>query len=129
MLKKKVAALALLTISTAVPVFAQFETSSLLGTVKDQSGATVADAMVTLTNTETGVSQMKTTDAAGAFEFFTVRIGTYLVTAEKAGFAVALTDNVQVTVGTRQRVDLTLQVGELTERVEVTATTRLETDT
>ena len=43
------------------------------------------------------------------------------MTAEKQGFSVALADNVQVTVGARQRVDLTLQVGQLTERVEVTA--------
>jgi hypothetical protein len=119
-----------ITATSAAPALAQFETSSLLGTVRDQSGAPVPDAVVTLTNTETGVSQMKPTDAGGSFEFFTVRIGTYLVTAEKPGFSVALADNLQVTVGTRQRVDLTLQIGQLTERVEVTAaTTRLETDT
>ena len=121
---------AVITAALAAPALAQFETSSLLGTVRDQSGAPVPDAVVTLTNTETGVSQTKPTDAGGSFEFFTVRIGTYVVTAEKPGFSVALADSIQVTVGTRQRVDLTLQIGQLTERVEVTAaTTRLETDT
>ena len=45
-------------------------------------------------------------DANGNYEFFTVRIGTYVVTAEKDGFSIALVDNVQVTVGARQRVDL-----------------------
>jgi hypothetical protein len=114
----------------AAPAFAQFETSTLLGTVKDLSGAVVADATITLTSTNTGVSQSKTSDASGNFEFVTVRIGAYVVTAEKPGFAVALAENIIVSVGARQRVDLSLQVGQLTERVEVrAAATRLETDT
>lgn len=114
----------------AAPARAQFETSSLLGTIRDNSGAVVAGATVTITNTETGVSQSRTTDANGSFEFFTVRIGTYVVTAEKPGFSVALAESVPLAVGTRQRVDLTLQVGAITEKVEVTAAAaRLETDT
>jgi hypothetical protein len=114
----------------AAPARAQFETSSLLGTIRDNSGAVIGGATVTITNSETGVSQSRTTDTNGNYEFFTVRIGTYVVTAEKDGFSVALTENVQLAVGTRQRVDLTLQVGAITEKVEVTAAaTRLETDT
>jgi hypothetical protein len=112
------------------PAFAQFDTASVVGTVRDNSGAVVGDATVTLTNVETGVTLTKTTDGQGNFEFFTVRIGTYVVTAEKQGFAVAVADNVNVAVGARQRVDLSMQVGQLSERVEVTAAaTRLETDT
>jgi hypothetical protein len=112
------------------PAFAQFDTASVVGTVRDNSGAVVGDATVTLTNVATGVSLTKTTDSQGAYEFLSVRIGTYIVTAEKQGFAVAVADNIEVTVGARQRVDLSLQVGQLSERVEVTAaTTRLETDT
>ncbi len=114
----------------AAPARAQFETSSLLVTIRDISGAVVSGATVTITNTETGVSQSRTTDDNGNFEFFTVRIGTYVVTAEKTGFSVALAENIQLAVGSRQRVDLTLQVGAITEKVEVTAAaTRLETDT
>jgi hypothetical protein len=85
----------------------------------------VTDAKVTLTNTQTGVSAERTSDANGNFEFFTVRIGTYLLSAEKAGFSIALVDNLQVTVGARQRVDLTMAVGQLTEKVEVSATSPL----
>jgi hypothetical protein len=110
--------------------WAQFETANVVGSVRDTSGAVVAGATVTLTNLETGVSSTRTTDSSGNYEFFTVRVGTYLVTAEKEGFAVAVADNVRVTVGARQRVDLSLQVGTLSERVEVTgAVTLLETDT
>jgi hypothetical protein len=112
------------------PAWAQFETATMVGTVRDSSGAVVAGAIVTLTNTETGVSTTRTSDDSGNFEFPTVRIGTYLMTAEKEGFAVAVADNIRAAVGARQRVDLVLQVGALTERVEVTgAATMLETDT
>jgi hypothetical protein len=114
---------------SAVPAFAQFETGSIVGTVRDNSGAVIAEATVTLTNVATGVSQTRKSDANGIFEFSTLRIGTYLVTAEKPGFAVAVADGVELTVGARQRVDLTMQVGQLSERIEVTAAaTRLETD-
>jgi len=114
----------------SVPARAQFETGSVLGAVRDSTGAIIADATVTLTHVETGVTQIRQSDASGAFEFVTLRIGTYLLTAEKEGFAVAVADNVQVTVGARQRVDLAMQVGQMTERVEVSAAaTRLETDT
>ena len=105
----------------AAPAFAQFETATVVGTVRDSSGAVVPDAKVTLTNTQTGVSSDRMSDANGSFEFFTVRIGTYLLSAEKAGFSIALVDNIQVTVGARQRVDLTMAVGQLTEKVEVSA--------
>src|SRR5205814_9990613 len=71
-----------------------------------------------------------TTDAEGNYEFFTVRPGIYLVTAEQRGFAMALVDNVQVQVAARMRVDLQMAVGQITERVEVTAASPLlETET
>src|SRR5471030_1749850 len=91
---------------------AQFDTASVVGTVKDTSGATVPDAKVTLTNTATGVSVIRTTSSDGNYEFVTVRPGVYLVSAEKNGFSIALTDNVQVQVGARLRVDMQMAVGQ-----------------
>jgi hypothetical protein len=109
---------------------AQFDTATVLGTVKDASGATVPDAKVTLTNTETGVNVVRTTAADGNYEFTTVRPGIYLVSAEKSGFALALMDNVQVQVAARLRVDLQMSVGQVSERVVVTAVSPLvQTDT
>jgi hypothetical protein len=105
----------------AAPAFAQFETATVVGTVRDSSGGVVPDAKVTLTNTQTGVTAERQSDANGNYEFFTVRIGSYVVTAEKTGFSIALVENVQVTVGARQRVDLTMAVGQLSEKVEVSA--------
>src|SRR5262245_14973789 len=114
----------------AGPAYAQFETGSVVGTVRDTSGAVVPAATVTLTSTATAVANTRTTGADGNYEFFTVRPGVYVVTAEKEGFSIALVDNVQVQVAARLRVDLQMAVGQLTEKVEVTASSPLlETDT
>ena len=117
-------------VNTGIPrASAQFDTASVVGTVKDASGATVPDAKVTLTNTETGVSAIRNTSSDGNYEFANVRPGTYIVTAEKVGFSIALMDNVPVQVAARMRVDLSLAVGQLSEKVLVTAASPLvETD-
>jgi hypothetical protein len=113
----------------AIPVHAQFDTATIVGTVKDDSGGVIPGATVTLTNLETGIAVTRVTDVNGSYEFQTVRIGRYKVTAEIEGFSVALADNVEATVGARQRVDLTMKPGALSETIEVVgATTRLETD-
>jgi hypothetical protein len=120
----------LLLVCAASPALAQFETAALVGTVTDGSGGVVSDALITATNVETGVTMTRHTDVNGHYEFITLRIGNYLVTAEKTGFALALAENIRLEVGARLRVDLGLQVGQLTERVEVTAAASLlETDT
>lgn len=108
---------------------AQFETAAVVGTVRDGSGAVVAGARVSLTNVETGVTLERTSDASGGYEFANVRIGRYVVTTDKAGFSVAIVDNVQVSVGARLRVDVTMAVGQVTETVEVrAAAVQLQTD-
>lgn len=113
----------------SVPAWAQFETASVLGTVRDTTGAVLVGAKVLLTNTGTGVSVEQVSDREGNFEFFTVRPGSYLVSAERQGFALAFADNVVVQVGARKRIDLTLGVGAMEDKVEVVATTPLlETD-
>ena len=114
----------------ALSAHAQFDTATLLGTVKDPSGAVVPDAEVSVTNTETGVTTKRTTSRAGDYEFVTLKTGRYLVTAERSGFAIAVVEDVRVEVAARLRVDLQLTVGGVTERVQVTAAQPLlETDT
>src|SRR5262245_3406403 len=114
----------------AVPAYAQFDTASVVGTVRDTSGAATPDATVTLTNSETGVSLTRTTNGEGVYEFATVRAGGYVVTAEKSGFAVALVDGVQMQEAAGQGVDLQMAVGQVSEKVEVTAAPPLvETET
>jgi hypothetical protein len=116
-------------LAAALPAFAQFDTATVLGTVRDNTGGVIPGATVTLTNLDTGVATVRVTEATGTFEFMTVRIGRYKLTAELQGFATALAENIQVTVGARQRVDLQLKPGQLTETVEVVAaSTLLETE-
>ena len=71
----------------ASPAWAQFDTGTVLGVVRDSSGAVLPGSTVTLLNTATGVAATKVTDERGGYEFFTVRAGDYTVTAELSGFA------------------------------------------
>ena len=108
---------------------AQFDTAAVLGTVRDASGAVVGGSRVVLTNTATGIAATSQTDENGNYQFFNVKIGPYRVAAEMAGFSTAVADQVVVTVNARQRVDLVLQVGAVSETVEVAEAVRLvETD-
>ena len=112
-----------------LPSFAQFDTATVVGTVRDNTGGVVPGATVTLTNLETGVTTVRVSEANGSFEFMTVRIGRYKVAAELQGFATAVADNIQVNVGARQRVDLALSPGQVNETVQVVGATQvLETD-
>ncbi len=120
MTKRRLLLVAVL-LALAAPAVAQFETATVLGSVRDNSGAVVPGATVTLLSLDTGVSQTKVTDPAGNYEFFTVRIGTCRVTAELNGFAPATADRVRVAVGARQRVDLVLTPGSVREAIEVNA--------
>jgi hypothetical protein len=98
-------------------VYAQFETATVLGTVQDSNGAVLAGAKVSLKNIATSVTATTSTDGNGNYQFFNVKIGAYQVTAEMQGFSKAVAESVTVTVNARQRVDLTLKAGALTETV------------
>jgi hypothetical protein len=112
------------------PCFAQFETAEVLGTIRDTQSAVIRKATVTLTNQETGIEAKTTSDDDGNFLFSQVKVGRYTVTAEAAGFSKAVAADIAVDVNARQRVDLTLQVGNVAESVNVTgAASALETDT
>jgi hypothetical protein len=108
---------------------AQFDSGSILGTVRDANSGTVAGAKVTVRNNATGLTASTQTDGNGDFVFPALKIGGYRVTVEKAGFSTAAADNVILTVNARQRTDFTLQIGQVAETVNVTESTPLlETD-
>ncbi len=110
-------------------VQAQFDTATVVGTIRDANGAVVPNASVKLKNTATGIEASSTTDNEGNYQFNNVKIGSYQVSAEVQGFSKALAENIQVTVGARQRVDMALKAGAVTETVTVTAeAARLETE-
>ena len=113
----------------ASSVFGQFDTGEVLGTVRDASGGVLANAAVTLTNQDTGIQVKANTDENGGYDFFNVRAGRYAVAVEHTGFSKFTTTDVTVNVNARQRVDVAMQVGSLTETVEVTGVAAvLETD-
>src|SRR6266511_3211467 len=102
---RRVLASAVFCLIACAPVWAQFDTGAVLGVIRDSSGAVLPGVTVTLLNSETGISSTKVTDDHGGYEFFTVRIGTYKVTAELAGFTTREVPNIKVDVGARQRID------------------------
>ena len=109
--------------------YAQFDTASVLGTVRDSTGAVVPGATVTLKHVGTGITATAISGEQGDYQFQNVRIGGYTVRAELQGFSVAEVEDVQVTVNARLRVDLTLKVGNVGETVVVTgAATLLESE-
>jgi hypothetical protein len=102
---------------SAITTFGQFETSEVVGTVQDASGAIVPKAKVTLHNEQTGIEVQTTSDSYGLYDFFNVKVGQYTISAELAGFQKFTTTNVTVNVNARQRVDITLQPGVATQSV------------
>ncbi len=110
---------------TALCALAQFDSAAVVGSVRDEKGGAISGAKVVLRNNDTGIQQTVQSSDSGDFIFPTVRIGSYKVTAEMQGFTTAIADNINLTVNARQRVDLTLRVGQVTEIVNVEATTPL----
>ncbi|NOT64131.1 MAG: TonB-dependent receptor, partial [Acidobacteria bacterium] len=115
----------LLTLLMVMTAFAQFDTATVVGTVRDAGGAVVPNTTVTLKNTATGITQTGQSDGEGNYQFNNVKIGVYQITGEAQGFAKAVADNIQVTVGARQRVDLAMKAGALSETVMITDTAPL----
>ena len=91
-------------------VFCQFETAAVLGTVFDSNGGVVRSARVDLVNQDTGLAQQAGTDNEGNYQFLEVRLGQYQVRVEAPGVKKAETPPFRVTVGARQRVNVTLQL-------------------
>jgi len=112
-----------------VSAFAQFETATVLGTVKDASGAVMPGAKVTLENLGTGIKETAKTSTEGSYQFLAVKLGRYQVRVEADGFRAGVSEPFEVLTGARQRVDMSMQVGATTESITVTGAAKLlETD-
>ena len=108
-----------LLILASYPLAAQRDTATLEGRIVDVSGAVVANASVTATNTSTNFSYHAKSDGEGAWIISPVRIGSYQITISAVGFKQTVTGPITLDVQQRQRVDATLQLGEITQQVEV----------
>ncbi|MGB8773288.1 MAG: TonB-dependent receptor, partial [Terriglobales bacterium] len=100
---------------------AQSFRGGIVGTVSDVSGASVADAQVTATNSGTGLVRQATTDGNGNYTFTELPLGTYSVTVVKQGFRTETATKIQVAVEGPQRANVTLTPGRVEEKVEVEA--------
>ena len=98
---------------------------SLSGTVSDPAGATVPGAVLTLSNEGTGDVRTVNSDANGAYQFLSLTPGSYRLQAESPGFKRLLRPGISVEVNQSIRIDLGLEVGAVTESVEVVAATPL----
>jgi hypothetical protein len=101
--------------------FAQGDTALLRGTVMDSSGALIPHAKVTLTNDATNVPEKVETDAAGRYIFSALKPASYKATVEAAGFKTSVQPNIVLRVGQQSDLVFRLEVGQLTESVEITA--------
>jgi hypothetical protein len=110
-------------------VAAQVLYGSIVGTVEDQSGALVLKASVVATNKETGAARETSTDEAGRYAILNVLPGRYDVRIGATGFKTFTRPDVVVTINTVSRVDMRLEVGQLTEQVTIeAAAVALQTD-
>ena len=105
----------------AIPTVAQTVTASLVGHVADSSGAAVAGVKIVATEATRNVSRETLTNDAGNFTLNSVEPGLYRVAIEQPGFKRFVKDSINVTINSTVRVDAVLEVGAVTETVEVFA--------
>ncbi len=118
-----------ISIFCATPVGAQVLYGSLVGNVKDASGAVLPGAAVSVTQLQTQLTRTATTDQSGAYTLATLPPGEYTVKITANGFKTFAKQHVPVTLNTVNRVDAALEVGAVSETVEVTgAAPALQTD-
>ena len=124
-----VLALLCLLIAGPASLYGQALYGSIVGTVTDASNAAVPNAMVTITNVETGATRTATTNDQGAYNLPTIQNGSYTVEVKKEGFRTIRREGVNVSVDTVARVDLQMTVGAVSESITVAATAAtLQTD-
>ena len=111
----------LVLVLTAQLAFGQAEQANVAGTVTDTSKAIVEEAQVTIRDTATKVAVRTTTNSSGLFYVRALKPGTYEITVEKTGFRSSKISSLALTTGLTATVEITMQVGTVSESVEVSA--------
>jgi len=114
-----------LALSAAGVLLGQSFFGSIVGSVSDGTRASVPSAGITLVNTGTSDRRTAQTDGSGNYQFINLTPGQYRVEVEKIGFRRFLRDNIAVEVQSMVRIDVAMQVGDVTQTLEVTAQTPL----
>jgi outer membrane receptor protein involved in Fe transport len=110
-----------LAVLLSTPVYAQVSGATLSGTVSDASGAVVTSAKVSIKNTATDVTRDVTTDSSGVYSAPNLLPGIYEVTVVAAGFSTSVKTGLTLTVGATLALNVSLQIGQQTERFDVSA--------
>src|SRR5579864_6351252 len=105
---------------TCANVWAQ-ATAQISGTVHDQSGAVLPGVEVTATQTETGIARMTVTNETGSFVLPNLALGPYKVEAALTGFRTFVQTGIVLQVNSSPVINPILQIGQVTEQVEVQA--------
>src|ERR1700675_896237 len=105
---------------TAFQMRAQVVGGTILGTIADQSGRVVPKATILIKNLANGITHSVTADAAGFYAAPNLLPGTYEVSASAAGFGATVRSDITLTVGAQQVLNFTLDIGRVTEQVQVT---------
>jgi len=103
----------------ALGLFAQVDRATLEGTVTDPSGAAVAGAAVKISAVDTGLTQERTTNTNGSYRFPGIAIGDYTVFVSYRGFKTKAIEDVRVQVGQTRTLDVALEIGDTSEKIEV----------
>jgi hypothetical protein len=108
--------------SLVMSAFGQTVSSSLAGTVLDQTGAVIPNAPVTLTEQDTGTVRQIVTDTSGVFRFLNLAPGNYSITVHQTGFKTLLQSNISLSAQeTRDVGKLSLELGNTSEKIAVIA--------
>lgn len=110
-----------LVLCSAIALHAQSSNGTILGTVTDSTNGVVPGATVTVKSVETGRAQSVTTDAAGGYTIPNLQVGHYAITVSHEGFKTTVLPSIELQVAQQARIDAVLQVGEVSQQVEVTA--------
>ncbi len=116
---------AVLLLAAAAAVIAQESRGSIVGRISDSSGAVIPGVTVTATNVNTGVIATAGTNDQGSYQILFLIPGIYRVSAEIKGFKRFERDNVEVRVNDRIGLDIRMEVGDITQEVQVSAETPL----
>src|SRR5262245_7275682 len=118
---RKVFLTAVVAAFAVVAVFAQEFRGSIIGRVTDTSGAAVANAKVTVTNTATNVASVSTTNEGGDYSVLFLTPGSYSLTVEARGFKRSTRQNIEVRVADKIELEIRLEVGDVADNVNITA--------
>jgi hypothetical protein len=105
---------------SSFPVYGQVSGATLSGAITDTSGASIPNATVSIRNLATGVARDAKTNDSGVYSLPNLLPGSYEVTVTASGFSTEVRTGITLTVGAQQVLNITMKVGQIAEKVQVT---------